>query len=230
MDSLRRELDALVDFPGISNVWVMPIKNRIDMLATGIKTPVGIKIFGNDLDTLEDTARRMAAVIRDVPGAADVYPEQIGGAPYIDIDINRTAAARYGISVATIQNVIEKGIGETNLSTTIEGRRRFPIRVRYAPEYRSSPEAIGRIPVTSPSGESIPLSQLADIRTVEGPSMIQSENGLLRATVLLNVRGRDIGSLVDEANEAIRSRMQMPSDHPPASLPLEERAGVGVHL
>jgi copper/silver efflux system protein len=212
-EKLVAEFDAALRMPGVTNIWTQPIINRIEMLATGIRSQVGIKIFGNDLDILEDTARRMAVIIRDVPGAADVYPEQIGGAPYIDIHINRPAAARYGISVSTIQDVVEKGIGETNLSTTIEGRNRFPIRVRYAQEYRSSPEAIGRIPITSPSGESIPLSQLADIRSVEGPAMIQSENGLLRATVLLNVRGRDIGSLVDEANQAIRDRMQMPAGY-----------------
>ena len=212
-EKLIAEFDAALRMPGVTNIWTQPIINRIEMLATGIRSQVGIKIFGNDLDTLEKTAREVAAIVRQVPGAADVYPEQIGGAPYIDIDINRQAAARYGVDVSTIQDIVEKGIGETNLSTTIEGRQRFPIRVRYAPEFRSSPDAIARIPVTSPSGESIPLSLVADIRTVEGPSMIQSENGLLRATVLLNVRGRDIGSFVDEANTALLDRAQMPAGY-----------------
>lgn len=195
--------------PGVTNIWTQPIINRIEMLATGIRSQVGIKIFGNDLDTLEKTSRHIAEVVKQIPGAADVYPEQIGGAPYIDIKINRQAAARYGIDVATIQDVVEKGIGETNLTMTIEGRRRFPIRVRYASEFRSSPEAIGRIPITSPAGAPIPLSQLADIHTVEGPSMIQSENGLLRGTVLLNVRGRDIGSFVEEAKDSIAKQVQL---------------------
>ncbi len=212
-EKLVAEMDAALRFPGVTNIWTQPIINRIEMLATGIRSQVGIKIFGNDLDTLEETARHIAAVVREVPGAADVYPEQIGGAPYIDIDINRIAAARYGIEVSTIQDVIEKGIGETNLTTTIEGRRRFPIRVRYAPEYRMSPDAIGTIPVTSPAGGSIPLSQLAEIRTVEGPSMIQSENGLLRGTVLLNVRGRDIGSFVDETKAAIAEKIELPAGY-----------------
>lgn len=212
-EKLVSEMDAALRMPGVTNIWTQPIINRIEMLATGIRSQVGIKIFGNDLDTLEETAQHIAAVVKDVPGAADVYPEQIGGAPYIDIVINRTAAARYGIEVSTIQDVIEKGIGETNLTVTIEGRRRFPIRVRYAEEFRSSPEAIGRIPVTSPMGESIPLSQLAEIRTIEGPSMIQSENGLLRGTVLLNVRGRDIGSFVDEAKQAIAQKIQLPEGY-----------------
>jgi Cu(I)/Ag(I) efflux system membrane protein CusA/SilA len=183
------------------------------MLATGMRSQVGIKIFGNDLGTLEETSRKIADVLRTVPGAADVYPEQIGGAPYVDIRINRTAAARYGIDTATIQDAIERGIGETNLTVTIEGRRRFPIRVRYAPQFRDSPEAISQIPITSPAGAPIPLSQLAEIRTVEGPSMIQSENGLLRGTVLLNVRGRDIGGFVEEAQQKLAAQVQMPAGY-----------------
>lgn len=212
-EKLVAEFDAALRMPGVTNIWTQPIINRIEMLATGIRSQVGIKIFGNDLNTLEETSRIIAAAVKDVQGAADVYPEQIGGAPYIDIDIDRQAAARYGIDVSTIQDVIEKGIGETNLTTTIEGRRRFPIRVRYAPEFRSTPEAIAQIPITSPTGGAIPLSQLAQIKAVEGPAMIQSENGLLRGTVLLNVRGRDIGSFVEEANKVIRDKVQMPAGY-----------------
>jgi len=212
-EKLVAEFDAALRMPGVTNIWTQPIINRIEMLATGIRSQVGIKIFGNDLEALEESARQIANVVRDVEGATDVYPEQIGGAPYIDIDINRTVAARYGINVGDIQNVIEKGIGEVNLTTTIEGRNRFPIRVRYSEEFRGSPEAIGRIPLVTPSGAAIPLSELASIRKVEGPAMIQSENGLLRATVLLNVRGRDIGSVVEEANEAILQQVQLPAGY-----------------
>ena len=142
-EKLIAEMDEATRLPGVTNIWTQPIINRIEMLATGIRSQVGIKIFGNNLDTLEETAREIATVVKDVPGAADVYPERIGGAPYVDIDIDRTAAARYGIDVGAFQDVIEKGIGETNLTVTIEGRRRFPIRVRYATEFRSSPTAIG---------------------------------------------------------------------------------------
>src|SRR5690606_9693493 len=127
-EKLVAEFDAALRMPGVTNIWTQPIINRIEMLATGIRSQVGIKIFGNDLEALEESARQIANVVRDVEGATDVYPEQIGGAPYIDIDINRTVAARYGINVGDIQNVIEKGIGEVNLTTTIEGRNRFPIR------------------------------------------------------------------------------------------------------
>ncbi|HEV8369070.1 MAG TPA: CusA/CzcA family heavy metal efflux RND transporter [Pyrinomonadaceae bacterium] len=211
-ERLIAEMDEKLRMPGVTNIWTQPIINRIDMLTTGIRSQVGIKIFGTDLKTLEDLSRKVAEVVKGVPGAVDVYPEQISGAPYVDIKINRTAAARYGIDVRLIQDAIETGIGETNLTITIEGRRRFPVRVRYAPQFRSSPQALGQIPITSPTGAPIPLAQLAEIRTVEGPSMISSENGLLRGTVLLNVRGRDVGSFVDQARVAL-AQVQLPTGY-----------------
>jgi Cu(I)/Ag(I) efflux system membrane protein CusA/SilA len=212
-ERLIAEMDEKLRMPGVTNIWTQPIINRIDMLTTGIRSQVGIKIFGNDLQTLEDVSRRVADVVKGIPGAVDVYPEQISGAPYIDIKINRTAAARYGIEVARIQDAIEKGIGETNLTITIEGRKRFPVRVRYAPQFRSSPQALSQIPITSPTGAPVPLAQLAEIRTVNGPTMISSENGLLRGTVLLNVRGRDVGSFVDEAKSVIDRQVQLPTGY-----------------
>jgi copper/silver efflux system protein len=212
-ERLIAEMDEKLRMPGVTNIWTQPIINRIDMLTTGIRSQVGIKIFGNDLKALEELSRKVAEVVKGVPGAVDVYPEQISGAPYVDIKINRVAAARYGIDVGLIQDAIEKGIGETNLTVTIEGRRRFPVRVRYAPQFRGSPQALGQIPITAPSGAPIPLAQLADIRTVEGPSMISSENGLLRGTVLLNVRGRDVGSFVDQARAVLAERVQLPTGY-----------------
>ena len=212
-EKLIAEMDAKLKLPGVTNIWTQPIINRIDMLTTGIRSQVGIKIFGSDLKKLEEVSRQIAEVVKTVPGGVDVYPEQITGTPYIDIDINRQAAARYGIDVGMIQEVIEKGIGETNLSVTIEGRQRFPVRVRYAPEFRQSPEAIGQLPIVMASGMTIPLAQVADIRTVEGASMISSENGLLRGLVLLNVRGRDVGSFVDEANQVIINQVQLPAGY-----------------
>src|SRR5436189_6221196 len=198
-EKLIAEMDESLRMPGVTNIWTQPIKNRIDMLSTGIRSQVGIKIIGNDLKTLEDLSRKVADVMRNVPGAKDVYPEQISGAPYIDIKINRTAAARYGIDERVINEAIEKGIGETNLSVTIEGRRRFPVRVRYAPEFRASVQAIGQIPITSSTGAPIPLSQLTDITEVQGPTMISSENGLLLRTLLLIVRARGEGRFVGGA-------------------------------
>jgi copper/silver efflux system protein len=204
------ELDAATTMPGVANIWTQPIINRINMLTTGIRSEVGVKVFGDDLGVLEERARAVADVLRRIRGAADVYPEQVTGAPYLDIRVNREAAARYGITVGAIQDVIETAVGETNLTLTIEGRQRFPVRVRYGAAFRSSPETLADLPVAAPSGAQIALGQLADIRRVSGPAMISSENGLLVVTVLLNVRGRDVGSFVDEARQAVASSVPLP--------------------
>ena len=209
-ERLIGELDAATTLPGVSNIWTQPIINRINMLTTGIRSEVGVKVFGSDLDVLQERARTIADVLRQIPGAADVTPEQITGAPYVDVRVNRVAAARYGITVGAIQDVIETAVGETNLTLTIEGRQRFPVRVRYAPQYRTSGGDLGSVLVTAPNGTQVPLGQLADIRSVSGPSMISSENGLLLVTVLLNVRGRDVGSFVDEARQVIAGKIALP--------------------
>src|SRR5438034_1260290 len=192
VDRLRSEMSAAVQLLGVSNIWTMPIINRIDMLTTGIRSEVGVKIYGNDLTVLEQSARRIADVVRRVPGASNVYPEQVTSGQCVNIEIDRTAAARYGIRVGDIQQVIETAVGETVLTTTIEGRRRFPVRVRYAPQYRSDPEALDRVLVVATNGAQIPLSAVARIEHARGPAMISSENGLLVATVLMNVQGRDV--------------------------------------
>ncbi len=209
-EKLITELDAATTLPGVSNIWTQPIINRINMLTTGIRSEVGVKIFGNDLQILEERARAVAEVLRRIPGAVDVYPEQVTGAPYLDIRVNREAAARYGISVGTIQDVIETAVGEMNLTMTIEGRQRFPVRVRYAPQYRASVGALASVLVAAPNGTQVPLGQLADINPVAGPAMISSENGLLVVTVLLNVRGRDVGSFVDEARQVVAQTVGLP--------------------
>jgi Cu(I)/Ag(I) efflux system membrane protein CusA/SilA len=183
-ERLIGELDVATTLPGVSNIWTQPIINRINMLTTGIRSEVGVKVFGSDLDMLQERARAVADALRQIPGAADVYPEQITGAPYLDVRVNRVAAARYGITVGAVQDVIETAVGETNLTLTIEGRQRFPVRVRYAAQYRASGGALGGVLVTAPNGTQVPLAQLADIRSVSGPSMISSENGLLVVTVL----------------------------------------------
>src|SRR5258705_4672630 len=202
-ERLIGELDAATTLPGVSNIWTQAIINRINMLTTGIRSEVGVKVFGDDLKVLEERARAVAEVLRKVRGAADVYPEQVTGAPYLDIRVNREAAARYGITVGGIQDVIETAVGESNLMLTIEGRQRFPVRVRYAPQYRSDAQSLGSVLVTGPNGTQVPLAQVADIRPVSGPAMISSENGLLVVTVLLNVRERDAGSFGDEAPKGV---------------------------
>ena len=209
-ERLIGELDVATTLPGVSNIWTQPIINRINMLTTGIRSEVGVKIFGDDLRVLEERARVVAGALRRIRGAADVYPEHVTGAPYVDIRVNREAAARYGITVGAIQDVIEMAVGETNLSLTIEGRQRFPVRVRYAPQFRATPEALAGLPVASPSGVQVALGQLTEIRAVTGPSMISSENGLLVVTVLLNVRGRDVGSFVEEARPVIARTVSLP--------------------
>jgi len=212
-EKLIEEMNDKLTMPGVTNIWTQPIINRIEMLTTGIRTEIGVKIYGSDLGEIERRSREVASVLQTVPGAANVSPEPLTGQPYIDIKIDRQAAARYGIDVAAIQNVVDTGIGETNLTVTIEGRRRFPARVRYAQQFRASPEALGGLLVSAPGGAQIPLAQVASIQKVNGASMISSENGLLRGTVLLNVRGRDVGSFVDEAKQVLQERLQLPAGY-----------------
>ncbi len=213
-DRLISEMDAALQMPGVTNIWTQPIINRIDMLSTGIRTQIGIKIFGSDLKMLETKAKEIAGIVQGIKGAADVYPEQITGVPYIEIEPRPQEVARYGISTRDLQDVIETAIGGTNLTTTIEGRQRFPVRVRYARELRDTPEAIAQVLVSGMNGVQVPLGQLADIRTVDGPTMISSESGLLRGLVMLNVRGgRDVGSFIEEAKAAITKSVQLPAGY-----------------
>ena len=209
-EQVLQRLDAKLRMPGVTNIWTQPIRNRIDMLSTGIRTQVGVKVFGSDLATLEDLSQQVERALRTVPGAADVYAERISGAPYLEIDIDRQAAARYGAALGDIQDAIETAIGGKNLTTAIKGRQRFPIRVRYARDFRQDPEQLGRVLVPAANGAQIPLAQVATIRKVMGPSMINGENGLLRGAVLLNVRGRDVGRFVDEAQRVVARQVQLP--------------------
>ncbi len=212
-ESIIARLDEKLRIPGVSNIWTQPIRNRIDMLSTGIRTQIGVKVFGPDLKVIEEKSSEIERVLRGVPGAADLYSERITGAPYLEIKVDRPAAARYGLNVADVEDVIETAIGGKELTTTIEGRQRFPVRVRYARDFRETPEQLGAVLVSGMNGTQIPLRDVADIRMVMGPSMISSENGLLRGAVLLNVRGRDVGGFVDEAKAAVAKNVQMPSGY-----------------
>jgi Cu(I)/Ag(I) efflux system membrane protein CusA/SilA len=213
IDRLRAEMGRAAQLPGVSSIWTMPIINRIDMLTTGIRSEVGVKIFGNDLPQLEALARRVANAVRTVPGASSVYPEQVSSGQYLNIEVDRAAAARYGLGVGDVQRVIEIAIGETVITTTIEGRARFPVRVRYRPEDRTDPQALEQVLVSAPGGAQIPLAQLARFKHARGPAMISSENGLLLATVLINVQGRDVGGFVNEAREVVARSVAMPSGY-----------------
>ena len=212
-EDLINEMDAALRIPGVTNVWTQPIINRVDMLSTGIRTPLGVKLFGSDLRLLEEKAKEVAEAVRTVRGAADVYPEKILGAPYLEIVVKRAEAARYGISVGDIEDMVEMAVGGENLTMTIEGRQRFPVRVRYARELRDNMEAMKRVLVKATNGAQIPLAQLVEFRIAIGPSMISSENGLLQALVLMNVRGRDLGSFVEEAKKVVAEQVKVPTGY-----------------
>jgi len=212
-EDILQRLDTKLRMPGVTNIWTQPIRNRIDMLSTGIRTQVGVKIFGSDLATIEGRSGEIERVLRRVPGAADLYAERITGAPYLEIETDRAAAARYGINVGDVQDVIETAIGGKNLTTAIDGRQRLPISVRYARDFRETPEALRNVLVTASNGTQIPLTQVVSIRIVMGPSMISSENGLLRGSVLLNVRGRDVSSFVEQAQRAVAREVNLPSGY-----------------
>jgi Cu(I)/Ag(I) efflux system membrane protein CusA/SilA len=213
VDRLRAEMSLAAQLPGVSPIWTMPIINRIDMLTTGIRSEVGVKIFGADLMHLETLARQVADAVRTVPGSSNVYPEQVTSGQYLNIAVDRAAAARYGIGVGEVQQVIETAVGETVLTTTIEGRSRFPVRVRYRLEDRADPRALAQVLVSAPGGAQIPLGQLAHIQHARGPAMISSENGLLLATVLLNVQGRDVGGFVKEARATVARNVTLPAGY-----------------
>jgi len=223
------ELNSKLQIPGVSNGWTQPIINRINMLSTGVRTDLGLKIFGDNLDTLETLAIKAEGLLKTIPGAADVFAERTQGGSYIDIDIKRDAISRYGVNVGDVQDVIETAIGGQNISKTFEGRRRFPIRVRYLKDYRMDIEALKKIyitagnpmtsssppssmgttttPKTSSSGKmQIPLGDIVDIKITSGPPMISSENAMLRSIVFLNVRDRDMGSFVNEAKEVLQNK------------------------
>lgn len=212
-EDILQRLDAKLRMPGVTNIWTQPIRNRIDMLSTGIRTQVGIKIFGSDLSTIESLSNEIERTVHNVSGAVDLYAERITGSPYLEIKTDRVTAARYGIGVGDVQDVIETAIGGKNLTTAIDGRQRLPISVRYARDFRETPEALGSVLVAAPNGAQIPLAQLASIHVVMGPAMISSENGLLRGSVLMNVRGRDVGSFVTEAQRAVARQVRLPTGY-----------------
>ncbi|HEX9982702.1 MAG TPA: efflux RND transporter permease subunit [Thermoanaerobaculia bacterium] len=211
-DRIIQELNDQLRIPGVTNAWTQPIINRIDMLNTGVRTTLGVKIFGPDLKVLEKLALDAETVLRKIPGAADLYTERISGGQYLDIHVDREAIARYGIPVGVVLDAIETAIGGTNVTTTVEGRARYPVQVRYLADYRDDPGSLQNMLITLPTMQ-IPLGQLARITQTAGPAMINSENGQLRALVQLNVRGRDMGSFVDEAREALAAGMQFPEGY-----------------
>jgi Cu(I)/Ag(I) efflux system membrane protein CusA/SilA len=212
-DKIISELDAKLHIPGVVNMWTMPIINRINMLSTGIRTNLGVKIFGSDLTKLDELATQAQGILSVIPGAANVAPELSSGANYLDINIDRQAAARYGVAVGDIQDVVQTALGGMPLTTTVEGLQRFPLRIRFMREVRDSPQAIGDLPIPAANMAMVPLKQVAHIEVTGGPAMIQSEGGLVRSVVLVNVMGRDMGSFVAEAKRAIAEKLKLPTGY-----------------
>jgi Cu(I)/Ag(I) efflux system membrane protein CusA/SilA len=214
-EELTNDLDQRLQIPGQTNAWTMPIRNRIDMLTTGIRTPVGIKVFGADLNQIENLGKELEQIVSRVPGARSVYGERVSGGYFVDFDIDRAAIARYGLTIDDVQQTIMTAIGGENVSTTIEGRERYPINVRYPRELRDEVDTLGRVLVPAMNGAQIPLAQVASLRIVEGPSMIRDENGRLAGYVYIDVdtARRDLGSFVDEAKAAVASQLRMPAGY-----------------
>ena len=210
---IMQDLDQALQVPGLVNSWDFPIQTRIGMISTGIKTQIGIKIFGDDLRKLESLASKVGKEVEKVKGAYGVYAEQITGKPYIEFDIDRVAASRYGINTGTVNKILQTAVGGMPIGQFYDGRERYPIRVRYKKELRDRVDDLKRVLVPSPLGQHIPLEQLADIKIVTGPAAIQSENGLLRSVVLLNVQGRDLIGFVEEAKKHIEKNVELPKGY-----------------
>lgn len=209
-EKLRAELDAAVQLPGVTNAWVMPIKTRIDMLATGIKTPVGIKVAGADLHQIERIGTRLESLLKNVPGTASVFAERVEGGRYIDIDIDRSAAARYGLNIQDVQTVIDTAVGGKKVGETTEGLERYPINMRYPQAWRDSPESLRGLPLVAPNGTHLSLGDVATIEVQSGPPMIKTENARPNGWIYIDIADRDLGSWVAEAQQLVDDELELP--------------------
>ena len=213
MDQLIRELDGAINFPGLTNAWTMPIKTRIDMLSTGIKTPVGIKLMGPDLTVLSNLSEQVAAVVQTIPGTLSAFPDKAVGGNFLDYKINREEAARYGLTVGDVQDVIMSAIGGMNITQTVEGLERYPVNVRYSRELRDNLPALNRVLIPTPTGAQIPLSYVADFNIVKGPPAIKSENARKTSWVYVDIRDTDVGTYVNNARTAINEQVTFPEGY-----------------
>lgn len=212
-EALIDEMHKALKIPGTTNAWTMPIKNRIDMLSTGVRTPIGIKILGSDLKKIEDIGTRLEMILKDLPGSRSVFAERTAGGYFLDFDLKREELPRYGLSIHDAQMTILSAIGGENITTTIEGRERYSVNVRYPRDLRSNIETLKRVLVATPSGQQIPLAQIADIVMRSGPGMIRNENGLLAGYVYVDVAGRDIGTYVEEAKRKVARELKLPEGY-----------------
>jgi len=212
-ESLKKEFDSLVNFPGLTNAWVMPIKKRSEMLATGNKTPVGIKISGPELSEIQQIGQQLEEIVKDVPGTASVYSERVAGGRYIKVDIRREQAARYGLNIADVQQVVATAIGGMNVTQTVEGLERYPVNLRYPQDYRSSPEQLSLLPIVTSMGQRISLGDVADIKVEDGPPGIKSENARLNGWSFIDIEGVDVGSYVVEAQRIVSEKIVLPAGY-----------------
>ncbi|WP_286842551.1 efflux RND transporter permease subunit [Idiomarina sp. UBA4206] len=212
-EKLKKELDALVKFPGLTNAWVYPIKTRIDMLSTGIKTPVGIKVAGADLNEIQTIGQQLEAILDDVDGTASVYSERVAGGRYVKVDIEREQAARYGLNIEDVQQVVATAIGGMNVSETIEGLERYPINLRYPQDYRDSPEELKKLPLVTPNGQRISLADVADVYVELGPPAIKSENARLNGWTFVDIEGVDVGTYVEKAMKVVEQELELPAGY-----------------
>lgn len=210
LEKLKQELNQRIKIPGLTNAWVMPIKNRIDMLATGIKTPVGIKVAGANLSTIQKIGQEIEAVIQEVPGTASVYSERVAGGRYVLVDIDRLAAARFALNIADVQDVVRLALGGMRVAQTVEGLERYPINIRYPRDVRDSLDKLRNLPIVTPTGAHIPLAEVADIRIDSGPGLIKTENARLNGWIYIDIDGRDLGSYVERAQRAVSENIQLP--------------------
>jgi Cu(I)/Ag(I) efflux system membrane protein CusA/SilA len=212
-EKLKQELDALVKIPGLTNAWVMPIKTRIDMLATGIKTPVGIKVAGPNLNEIQKIGQQIEVLLKDLPGTASVYSERVAGGRYIKVDINREKAARYSLNIADVQQVVATAIGGMNVTETVEGQERYPVNIRYPQAYRDSPEELMLLPIVAPAGQRIALADVADVYISDGPPGIKSENARLNGWSFIDIKDTDIGSYVESAQQLLNEQLILPAGY-----------------
>src|SRR5947207_10235178 len=213
LEKLQADMDGELQFPGFPNVWTQPIRNRLDMLLTGIKTPVGIKILGSDLNEIQRIGGEIERALQNIPGTRSVYAERVAQGYFTDIRIDRDAIARHGLTIADVEDVIESAIGGQNITRTIEGRERYPVNVRYERGYRENLSDLARVLVKTPMGAQVPLSELAEITLSQGPSMIRDENGQLAGYVYVDTATTDIGGYVEHAKRAIAEHLKMPAGY-----------------
>lgn len=213
IERLENELDRALQIPGVVNAWTMPIKGRLDMLTTGIRTPLGIKIFGSDLARIQEIGNDIENALRDVPGTRNVYADRTAGGYYVYFKVKREEIARYGLMIADVERVIESAIGGANVSLTIEGRERFPVNLRYSRGFRNTLEDLQRVLVSTPIGQQVPITQLADINLIAGPTVVKSEGSMLVGYVYVDVAGRDLGSYAEDAKRIVADKVQLPTGY-----------------